>query len=268
MNQSQLSQHTAVHHILSQQMTKNRLPHTTLIYGECLNSCFKTLPIITETILHKALPHDVPPSHDIQEPLEDVLVLNSDTSIKLEQLKSLFKRIQYGPSNSPYLIAFIHPISRLSSSAMHALLKTIEAPPDNTLFFLTAQNKHTIMRTICSRAQHIHVPESQTEKSNSINQWIAAIEERIAYECPRQFFARSSFEKTIYIQSLPNDAATISDLLRIWQSQLFMEFQNLSKKELIFLEKIIEIISKLPYNVNGKLHLLHASLFGNVEDLQ
>ena len=58
MNQSQLSQHTAVHHILSQQMTKNRLPHTTLIYGECLNSCFKTLPIITETILHKALPHD------------------------------------------------------------------------------------------------------------------------------------------------------------------------------------------------------------------
>lgn len=53
----------------------------------------------------------------------------------------------------PYFIVVIENIGRMKVESMNALLKTLEEPPDGTVFFLTANREEDILPTIKSRCQ-------------------------------------------------------------------------------------------------------------------
>lgn len=86
----------------------------------------------------------------------DTIELEDDgESIKIEQTKEIIARLNM-TGQSKHKILLIQNIGRLTSEAANCLLKTLEEPPQNTIFLFTAGQLRDIMPTIASRMRIIH----------------------------------------------------------------------------------------------------------------
>ncbi len=94
----------------------------------------------------------------------DTIIFADDGEVlPIEKIRELIGRI--GQSHTkPNLIFIIESIGRMKVEAMNALLKTLEEPPRDTYFFMTAENESDIIPTIRSRSKIVNfqsVPEKE-----------------------------------------------------------------------------------------------------------
>ena len=148
----------------------------------------------------------------------------------------------------------------LTLSSANALLKTLEEPSQKTLFILSTVNKNQVPATILSRCQTYYISEKNNEKSNRMANLIDELEQKTNYVSAKGFFNLSQIDKVVYIQSLPYTPSLIADILSTWQFELSQTQESLNEKELTFLQKIIEIIKNIKYNLNLKLQLMALTL--------
>lgn len=94
---------------------------------------------------------------------DTIICADDDEVLPIEKIRELIGRI--GQSHAkPYLIFIIENIGRMKIESMNALLKTLEEPPANTYFFMTAENESDIIPTIRSRSKIVNfqsVPEKE-----------------------------------------------------------------------------------------------------------
>ena len=83
---------------------------------------------------------------------------------------------------------------------------------------------------------------------------------KLTYVNSQNFLKMSSLDRCIFIQGLPFDQHIIKNILLIWKFELATKKSQLNKSERNFLEKIIEIIHNIKYNLNLKLQLLSVTL--------
>ncbi len=79
------------------------------------------------------------------------------SSIRIDQIRELKKTLTYPPFEAQYrviLIADIHLTMR-RKEVTNSILKTLEEPPENTIFILTGDEAGDILPTILSRCQII-----------------------------------------------------------------------------------------------------------------
>jgi len=94
---------------------------------------------------------------------DTIICADDDEVLPIEKIRELIGRI--GQSHTkPNLIFIIENIGRMKIESMNALLKTLEEPPENTYFFMTAENESDIIPTIRSRSKIVNfqsVPEKE-----------------------------------------------------------------------------------------------------------
>lgn len=83
----------------------------------------------------------------------------------IETLRTMLQHLACTPFGCGHLF-IIEQADCLSIPAMHCLLKTLEEPPDSTLFILTAPRHHTLEKTITSRCVRRLVPPSHTSTTS------------------------------------------------------------------------------------------------------
>ena len=91
---------------------------------------------------------------------DDILNKNSTTGEDNQWKKSTDDFIHFmhlSPARSNVKVGILEDIDRFSLSALNSLLKTIEEPPINTIFILTAQEISNVLPTIISRVQLIRL---------------------------------------------------------------------------------------------------------------
>jgi DNA polymerase-3 subunit delta' len=76
-------------------------------------------------------------------------------NISVEQVRSLGELLAVTPSMSPWRAIVIDSVDDLEPSAANALLKMLEEPPTNTLFFLVSHNPGKLLPTIRSRCRRL-----------------------------------------------------------------------------------------------------------------
>lgn len=81
----------------------------------------------------------------------------SGAYIKIDQIRELKKQLTYAPFEGKYRIILIDDIhqSLRGKEAANSLLKSLEEPPPNSIFILTADEAGEILPTILSRCQII-----------------------------------------------------------------------------------------------------------------
>ncbi len=84
--------------------------------------------------------------------------------ISIDQIKSLRSRILQKPVASPYTLVHIDEVEKLSTEAVNALLKTLEEPSSQAVFFLTTHAQSGVIDTILSRCQLITVSPVPTDE--------------------------------------------------------------------------------------------------------
>lgn len=86
----------------------------------------------------------------------DTIELEDDgESIKIDAVREILARLQM-TGQSQYKILLIQNIGRLTDEAANCLLKTLEEPPEKTVFLFTAGQLKDIAPTIASRMRILH----------------------------------------------------------------------------------------------------------------
>lgn len=86
--------------------------------------------------------------------------------IKVDAVRALGARInQTSNQAGSKRVIIIHPAEAMATAAANALLKSLEEPPDGVVFLLVANADASLLATVRSRCQPIHLPLPETQES-------------------------------------------------------------------------------------------------------
>lgn len=86
----------------------------------------------------------------------DLIVIEPDGDIiKISRIRELLRRIAFKPFEATVRAVLIARAGSMNREASNALLKALEEPPPQTVFFLTAAHPSDLLPTVVSRCQHV-----------------------------------------------------------------------------------------------------------------
>ncbi len=88
----------------------------------------------------------------------------AETAIKKEAVEDLVRRMNRKPTESDYKVYVIEAFEKLTPQAENSVLKFLEDPPARTVAILLTIDKSSILPTIHSRAQHIHIRGERADR--------------------------------------------------------------------------------------------------------
>ncbi|HOW45879.1 MAG TPA: DNA polymerase III subunit gamma/tau [Candidatus Aminicenantes bacterium] len=84
----------------------------------------------------------------------DYMEIDGASNNGVNEVRSLRETVKYKPLKNRFRIVVIDEVHMLSNAAWNALLKTVEEPPEHTVFIMATTDFHKIPATIVSRCQH------------------------------------------------------------------------------------------------------------------
>ena len=94
----------------------------------------------------------------------DVKVVKPEKkSIGVEEIRTLIEALALRPYESDKHIAMIEQADKMTASAQNALLKTLENPPGEVMFFLITDTPGALLDTILSRCQTVRLGDIGVE---------------------------------------------------------------------------------------------------------
>lgn len=167
-------------------------------------------------------------------------------SLKIEEIRTLLHTASLKPFEGRWKVFIFEGAERLTLEAANALLKTLEEPPEHSVFFLLVENKALLLETIQSRAVEIRLPpppEKDPRKSPAI-----AVLEKGDWE---EFFG--------VLQGMRRKELTeaLQGLLAHLRDQYSSAKGDCPLKAL---DAVYETLEALQANVNQKLALTHLQI--------
>jgi DNA polymerase-3 subunit gamma/tau len=157
---SQLIGQDEIKEILISELKNKKVSHAYLFAG--MRGCGKTT---TARILSKALNCLEP--EDSYEPCQkcdnckaidsgsfpDVIEMDAASNRGIDEIRSIKEGVNFIPAIGKYKIYIIDEVHMLTQQAFNALLKTLEEPPEHTVFILATTEINKVPQTIVSRCQ-------------------------------------------------------------------------------------------------------------------
>ncbi len=81
----------------------------------------------------------------------NVLEIDGASNNSVDDVRELVNNVQTLPTFGKYKVYIIDEVHMLSTSAFNALLKTLEEPPEHTVFLLATTEPHKLLDTVLSR---------------------------------------------------------------------------------------------------------------------
>lgn len=83
-----------------------------------------------------------------------ILMKDEGATIKIDEIRDLISKIHLTPQGK-LRVVLIENIDRMPTEAQNAFLKTLEEPPENTMFILTSSEPKKVLPTIVSRVRSL-----------------------------------------------------------------------------------------------------------------
>ncbi len=83
----------------------------------------------------------------------DIIEMDAASNRGIDEIRSLRENVSVAPAHGKYKIYIIDEVHMLTKEAFNALLKTLEEPPDYTIFILATTDPYKMPATILSRTQ-------------------------------------------------------------------------------------------------------------------
>jgi len=164
--------------LLQSAMLQNRLAHAYLFHGEDrigkrLLALRLAQTLLCETVSDARQPDACGACRACRQvdarTHPDFLVIEPDQEmanpqIKIESIRDIEHQMIYRPLIGNRKICLIDEADRMTIGAANALLKTLEEPPDHSLFILVSSRPYALPATIRSRCQSLRLtPPAQTQ---------------------------------------------------------------------------------------------------------
>jgi DNA polymerase-3 subunit delta' len=174
---------------------------------------------------------------EVHPDYHQVVVAEDKTQIVVDQVRQLNEFLYMSRSYQGYRVVFIYPSEALNVNAANSLLKSLEEPADNTVIILLTSQLSTLLQTIKSRCQMLHLA---TPNQQLGLQWLS---QQAPQHKPEELLAMAG-GRPLYALTLDNEdhfksrADFANDILAVVnQRQSITEtskkWQNASKQELL-----------------------------------
>ena len=97
----------------------------------------------------------------------DVVEMDAASNRGIDEIRAIRDKVAYLPVESKYKVYIIDEVHMLTKEAFNALLKTLEEPPEHTVFILATTEIQKVPETVKSRCQVVEfrrIPEESTKK--------------------------------------------------------------------------------------------------------
>ncbi|MGB5848342.1 MAG: DNA polymerase III subunit gamma/tau [Ignavibacteriaceae bacterium] len=83
----------------------------------------------------------------------DIIEIDGASNRGIDEIRTLRESVKYAPTRGKYKIYIIDEVHMLTKESFNAFLKTLEEPPENTIFVFATTDVHKVPLTIISRCQ-------------------------------------------------------------------------------------------------------------------
>jgi DNA polymerase III subunit gamma/tau len=83
----------------------------------------------------------------------DIIEIDGASNRRIEEIRTLRESVKYAPTRGKYKVFIIDEVHMLTTESFNALLKTLEEPPEHTVFIFATTDIHKVPMTIISRCQ-------------------------------------------------------------------------------------------------------------------
>lgn len=104
----------------------------------------------------------------------DVIEIDGASNRRIEEIRQLRESVKYAPTKGSYKVYIIDEVHMLTTESFNALLKTLEEPPEQTIFIFATTDVHKVPLTIISRCQRF---DFRRIEMNAIKETLAKIAE-------------------------------------------------------------------------------------------
>lgn len=121
-------------------------------------------------------------------PHDRLTIIPQPTSIGIERIRSLLSRLSLSPIGKTTHAVIVHSAHAMTPEAQNAFLKTLEEPPGEAIIFLETDQPDSLLPTILSRCQTIHIHIGMNtdrvqpcqKDIDASNQWVKTIEQLLS----------------------------------------------------------------------------------------
>ncbi|AHK22698.1 DNA polymerase III subunit tau [Candidatus Hepatoplasma crinochetorum Av] len=213
----------------------------------------------------------------------DVIEIDAASNNGVDEIRDIKEKANYATTNSFYKIYIIDEIHMLSKSAFNALLKTLEEPPEKTIFLLATTEINKIPETVLSRLIILNLETlSEKEIFTKLTE-IAEQEEAKILDDSLKYVAKIangslrdaiSYLETIFLYSKELNQDKITKILGILPDNLLNLYLKDNQKMLNFIQKsevdfknfLLILINYLTDQILEK-NLKHQKLLNNLINL-
>ena len=173
-------------------------------------------------------------------------------SIKIEEIRNLIREAFLKPFEGKWKVFILKGAERLTIEAANALLKTLEEPPEHSVFILLVENKAHLLETIQSRASDVRTPPPP-EKDPLGNPSVRAFHE----QGTRAFFG--NLRETTR-QGLVDELGELMSYLKDRAAESWEGNPSKSRRFLEAVECVYKTQTAVDENVNQKLALTYLEI--------
>ncbi|MCD7963683.1 MAG: DNA polymerase III subunit delta' [Rikenellaceae bacterium] len=131
---------------------------------------------------------------------------NKQGAIGRNEAADIIKKLSFKSFVSPYKVIILWLPERMNDQSANALLKILEEPWEKTLFIFVSESPKSILKTILSRTQEVHVPAVEPETITEFLLNNSSIDSEDA-----EVFGRISAGNVIRAVSLANSGDDVED---------------------------------------------------------
>jgi DNA polymerase-3 subunit gamma/tau len=172
----------------------------------------------------------------------DIIEIDGASNRRIEEIRTLRESVKYAPTKGNYKVYIIDEVHMLTTESFNALLKTLEEPPEHTIFIFATTDIHKVPPTIISRCQRfdfrrIELPAIKTllskiadaEKIEIDDQSLTLIAKK-ADGALRD--AQSLFDQVISFGGNKIESSELSTMLNLIDEEIYFKISDsvLSKK--------------------------------------
>ncbi|MDY6903847.1 MAG: DNA polymerase III subunit delta' [Thermodesulfobacteriota bacterium] len=145
--------------------------------------------------------------------------------IKIARIRELLHRITFKPFEAIMRAVIIARAGSMNREASNALLKALEEPPPQTVFFLTAAHPSDLLPTVVSRCQHVRFNPVSAETMETYLQTRAGVNASTAKTVA--LLSGGSMATALAMAEKPDDARLMANR-RQWLLQMLNDLPGMS----------------------------------------
>ncbi|MGE5497658.1 MAG: DNA polymerase III subunit gamma/tau [Syntrophothermus sp.] len=187
----------------------------------------------------------------------DIIEIDGASNRRIEEVRVLRESVKYAPTKGKSKVYIIDEVHMLTNESFNALLKTLEEPPEHTIFIFATTDVHKVPLTIISRCQRFDFRRIELDTIKSLLKNIAESEKIEIDDQSLTIIARkadgalrdaeSIFDQIISFSGNKVEASSVARMLNLIDDEVYFTISDsiLDKKFLSAFE-----VSKTVYE-NG-----------------